>query len=248
MIKPDVCLVWPKHVDYPLFRRQLSQMRQYFDNVYICMSEHYRLLDIEPFLREHLIDCTFVDVKYGVQDWRSRAVKSVLELVQSDYVFFLEQDFLFGHTFHMPNILLYLNYHSDVFVGYKEGERVHPAFAVVKRHDIHRTNKDFAAYPDQGLDHFGVFFQELCNVIKFVDIRELGFQEGKDFYHMAGLTQNYNCFLDHQPFYKPNEFLTYNEQSLVLGGYDKFVALEKDILEKHQGGDSMMIKSFFTNI
>lgn len=247
MIKPDVCLVWPKHVDYPLFRMRLNELRPYFENVYICLSEHYRPLDLEQFLKEKLVDCTFVGMTYATHDWRNRAVNSILQKSQSPYILFLEQDFLMRNM-QVIHTVLAVEEDQPAVIGYKEGMRIHPAFALIPREIVFTTTRDFSAHPDDGLDHFGRFFEELRGKAKFIDIREFEFKEGKDFYHMAGLTQNYNCQFDGQPFYKTNEFLTYNAESLNIPTDHGFQLLEKNIKDIHGSGNDAMIKSFFNNL
>ena len=49
-----------------------------------------------------------------------------------------------------------------------------------------------------------------------VNIEDLNLHEGEDYTHMAGLTQNYHCYYEEQPLYRPNRFLTYNHLSIKL--------------------------------
>ena len=75
----------------------------------------------------------------------------------------------------------------------------------------------------------------------------MGFLEGKDYYHMAGFSNNYWVHQLGQPLYKPWEFLTYNTCSLQLPIKHEpyFYKLQQDIEEKHGKGADETIKRFF---
>jgi hypothetical protein len=116
----------------------------------------------------------------------------------------MEQDFILADK----DILLR---EGDV-LGFKEEGRIHPGFLKVKRSLIDKTSKDFTAYPDEGMDHFGKFVKELEGLTD--DFTFLG----KEYYHhMAGLTQNYRLeYVGDVANYKPQEFEVYKKIAKML--------------------------------
>lgn len=171
--------------------------------------------DVTPFLVESMKDVTFIKPPANPErpDWRDKAVYEVLRnFSKSDWVLFLEQDFLFKNS----RLLERAFKREDLdAVLYMEGTRIHPAFALVRRAVMGRTSFDFAASPPSH-DHFGLFFKELADSCTWIELRDAGLEDKKDFYHMAGLTHNYYCYDNEQPLYKPEEFLTYNHYILDL--------------------------------
>jgi hypothetical protein len=209
MVKPDTILSWPYHIDYPLFRYNLNRWRDYFDKVFISFTQQTMP---EPhfadFLQNTMKNVRFIHAPNKYPDWRNNAIRDVLDnFCTSDYVLFLEQDFLIrdGNKFFDTVGTALFNYD---FVIYKEGERIHPSFSLVKRSLIEQTKKDFSVHPT--IDHFGFFFQELMPLGKSIELRELGLIDKEDFYHLAGVTHNYYNFLHDQPLYKEKEWLAYN--------------------------------------
>lgn len=210
MNKPDVLVVWPKDTDYPLFRYSLEKYREYFDQVYIAISDNGTPEDYTHFLTNNIKDAhfKFIPRAEAGQDWRSVAVNTMLEKSTADRVLFIEQDFLIKDE-RFFEVLLNVNEYDALY--YDEQGRMHPALALVPRHLIERTSKDFSARPP-AYDHFGLFFKELIHLCNATDLETVGLHKGQDFYHLAGLTQNYHA----EPFFKPNEFLTYNRYALKL--------------------------------
>lgn len=208
--KPDLLTVWPKDTDYPLFRYSLAKYRDYFDQVYIAISDNGTLENYTNFFTTAIPDAhfKFIPRADGSQDWRNVAVNTLLEKSQADRVLFIEQDFLIKDE-RFFEVLLNVNEYDALY--YDEQGRMHPALALVPRHIIEKTSKDFSARPP-AYDHFGLFFKELMGLCNATDLETVGLHQGEDFYHLAGLTQNYHA----QPFFKPNEFLTYNRYALKL--------------------------------
>lgn len=215
MIKPDLIVCQPSHVDYPLFRYNLKRFRRYFENVYITLTQDSITPDLRPFLIETMQDVTFVRPPEAADrpDWRDRAVREVLiNFSKSEWVLFMEQDFLIKDASFFEKVL---NTQEHDAVLYMEGPRIHPAFALVRRAVVGRTSMDFAANPPK-YDHFGLFFKQLADSCTWMELEDARLVEKDDFYHLAGLTQNYYCFLNNQPLFKPKEFLTYNHYAIRL--------------------------------
>ncbi|MEK6880745.1 MAG: hypothetical protein AABY22_14095, partial [Nanoarchaeota archaeon] len=80
-MKPDLISSNPRHLDYPLFRLRLPEWEQYFNKVYIALTE-----GLEPDISSFLLNCPeYKNVKWvrppkgdGREDWRNLAVRDML--------------------------------------------------------------------------------------------------------------------------------------------------------------------------
>ena len=239
MIKPAALICQPIHLDFPIFRYNMERFQKYFSSIWIALSNHYVVnQDLGNFERANLPFANFVEFERTRPDWRDDAVNNLLEKVPNEkYVLFLEQDFLIRDDSFFEKV-----FKDDVgFAYYKEDQRIHPAFALVKRELVDKTSKDFSATPPG--DHFYRFFQELPGGI---DIEHLGVKNREDYVHLAGLSQNYQNFKYDDPFYKPNNFLVYNRLSMALPvpKHPLFSQIEQQI-ENHYGHPPK--HSFLTN-
>ena len=225
--RPDLIVVWPKSVDYPLFRYNLKRFRNYFDQVLIAISDNGTLEDYTNFFTNNITGAHFKSILRagGDQDWRNIAVNSMLEKSTSDRVLFIEQDFLIRDE-RFFEVLLNVNEYD--FIYYDEGGRQHPACALVPRYLIDKTSRDFSARPP-AYDHFGLFFRELNQLGHGADLETIGLHDRVDHLHLAGTCQNYHA----KPFHKPNQFLSYNRLCLDLPVVfnefkEKMIAIDKD--------------------
>lgn len=241
-MKTDLLITWPRHIDYPLFRLTLAKYRWYFEKIYIALVQSNLPRDLSVFLIETLPWAQFVKPPAVRSDWRDNAIYDLLIHSQAEMILFLEQDFLIK-----DGVLLdfAVNCHQP-FLGFREGERIHPGFVLIKREIIEKTSKDFSANPPAH-DHFGQFFQEVAKLVKMKFIEEYGFDKKVHYYHLNGLTQNFQCYQERQPFYRPEEFLTYNSCCLRLDirQEPEFLLLQKEIELRHGGSDVEFIKKFF---
>jgi len=247
----DLILCQPRHVDYPWFRFKLKEWRKYFDKVYIALTQGLEP-DISQFLIGDYKGARFIKSPKtdGLTDWRHLAVKDVLiTFSQSEWVLFLEQDFLMTDHF-LESMCLNASIYRYDLIYYQEDKRIHPAFCLARKEDIVKTSMDFSANPPQ-YDHFGKFFEELFKIVeenKRIEIKELGFEEKKDFYHMCSLTQNYHCHKLKEPLFRPEIFLAYNYYclNLPIKQSPHFFSLMKEIEAQHGRGDTQgFIKDFF---
>lgn len=209
MILPAALITQPIHLDFPIFRYNMARFQKYFSSIWIALSNHYVAdQDLGNFVRAQLPFANFLEVKRTRDDWRNDAVNTMLDHTENEkYILFLEQDFLIKDDSFFERV-----FKDDIdFAYYKEDQRVHPAFVLIKRELVDKTSKNFSAWPPG--DHFYKFFQELPPGI---DIEHLGVKNREDYYHMAGLSQNYQNFKYDEPFFKPNNFLVYNRLSLAL--------------------------------
>lgn len=221
-MKPNCLVVWPTHLDYPVFRHNLNRFQKYFSSVWIAFSRNDREINLSNFVRASLPFCHFAEDPRNKYDWRDSAVNEALRQITTDEpICFIEQDFLIKDETFFEKV--FENEHD--FIYYQEGSRIHPAFAVVKRELVEKTSKDFSVYPPG--DHFYKFFSELP---KGENITDLGVVNKVDFYHMAGLSHNYTNFEYGDPFYHPANFIYYNYKNLQFPNqHPLFKALQQRI-------------------
>lgn len=229
MSKPDCLVVIAKDTDYPLFRFNMRRFKEYFNEIYIAVSDNGTTEDFTQFFVTALPEAhfKFIPRAEAGKDWRDVAVNTLLEKSTASNVLFLEPDFLIRDERVFEVILnTSMDYNT---VLYDEGGRIHPAFCFTERALVDQTSKDFSANPPLG-DHFYKFFKELMKLGRCVELEDIGLHNREDFYHMAGLTQSYHA----QPFYKPNEFLTYNRYAQKLPvPYGEFVKVMEKIDKEH---------------
>lgn len=244
MIKPTIVVTWPVHRDFPLFRQTMRRFRPYFEDVFIGLTNLNQKNNYTTVILNSIPFNTSTQPNIASPDWRDSITKTMLTLyTDATHYLFIEQDFLIKNEGVLKRIL---STNKD-FVYYQEGGRIHPAFALVSRDLVDKTSLDFAAYPDEGMDHFGRFFKEVQAQNRGIDLFNLGLIERQDYYHMAGTSQNYSCFETGQPFYKPDHFLAYNYWNVQLKKDNpSFWELSVDILTKHGFGEKEgFIKEFF---
>jgi hypothetical protein len=212
MIRPDLLVVWPVGIDFPVFRWNIQRFRHMFEKVIICFSYGDHDEDYEDFVRKSFSgwEITFLQtpkIESG-QDWRDVAVNTCLAVSKAEYIWFTEQDFLYKDQKFLEKLF---NIEDDTVIHALIEGRLHPACIVVSRRMIEQTSKEFGIKPGMS-DHFGWFTEQLKDKAKFKGLEELGFHEKQDYIHLAGLTHNYTlCLLGrYNDVYKPQEFSIYN--------------------------------------
>lgn len=226
MIQPILLVVQPLHLDYPLFRFNVDRFRKYFASVWVALSNHYQEDDLSNFMRAQMPYANFVNVKHKKMDWRNDAINETLDKIKTNEpILFIEQDFFIKDDSFFEKVFA----QDNEFIYYMEGERTHPAFALVSRRKIEETSRDFSAIPPK--DHFGKFFDELSSG---VSLEELGVKREEDFYHLNGLSQNYMNVKYDDPLHRQNAFLYYNYKclSLPIENHPKFYQTELGIDRK----------------
>lgn len=231
MIQVDTVTIHPRSIDYPLWREQLEWYSPYFEKNIVCFSGG-TVWDFSSFVREVMnpVKTIFVESRNptGEEDWRNVAVNQALEQSLSEWVLFLEPDFFWRDQVFLNTVFELTKIYN--VLSFWEANRLHPAFLLVKRELIEKTRKDFGTIPDK-LDHFGKFSQDLKNLTEIGELDKLGFTMGKDWYHMQGLTHNYNLCRDGnlKSVFKRDEFATYN--SFCLKAHTKLNPLFKEFME-----------------
>lgn len=247
-MKPILVTTWPIHIDYPLFRYNIKRFKQYFSGIWIALSNHHQEVDYTNFFMAQMPYAHFFSVKHSGVDWRNDAINETLDQIKTNEpICFIEQDFLIQDESFFEKVFK----DEYPFIYFTEGERVHPAFAIVSREYIDKTSKDFSAYPDTFGDHFAKFFQELPTTGIYLE--ELGVKNKIDYFHINGLTQNYMNFKNESPFYNPEEFLAYNYLcfTLPIENHPQFLQVERNILIKYgngKGENVEFMRSFFRHL
>ncbi|MEK6880463.1 MAG: hypothetical protein AABY22_12680, partial [Nanoarchaeota archaeon] len=148
----DLLTQYCTHCDYPIWKKWLKKYRNKFNKVILYPNEYYRDLDFKAFAKEniketwvenHVIDWTTPGI-----DWRQAEVEPMLELSDSEWIFFNEQDFF---------VKDWDKFFEAVFKAMAEGADaigwmnpthfpyLHPACFFVKREFLNKTKLDFRA-------------------------------------------------------------------------------------------------------
>ena len=229
-MKPDVIVVNPSSMDYPLWRHTVEQVRDQLGKIIVVhYPDHKGRVYTDFVIRamKHL-DVTHIHIGNEPGDWRNNAIRNALSKT-GELVLFTEQDFIpkdpvafFQHTIELFEGNRAGNLGLDV-LGFSDGgepaigRRLHPAFLMARWDSIAKTAMDFSARPDIGLDHFGMFSNEL--ILGNDQIRTLesvGLYPDIHWKHWAGVTHNYNLVMAGQkPCYKLDEFKQYVEMAIA---------------------------------
>lgn len=212
MFKPDLLLVWPDTIDFPLFRKWLREERKRFAKVIIVFSiTNWDYPSVKNFIVNEMgnDDVIFLETKQDdAGDWRDIAVNKALSVSDNEWVFFTEPDF-----FPTKNLWTELEDapKSDIYAVIQDDTRVHPCCIFIKRDLLNKTSLNFAAKPPFH-DHFGQIQKDLASLkTKVATINP------KLYYHMNGLS--HNMFLiqgGKEPVYQPQEFKDYLRECLTL--------------------------------
>ena len=192
----DIVLAWPRHCDYPLWRDWLVKNRPHLGSVVIGFTEHHLENDWRQYVSRELARIGGVRVfdatRADGQDWRDTAVNEMLDRSCSEWVWFMEPDFIIRDDKKFRRAVAKGQMLGDV-VGYREDgeDRRHPSCLIVRRSAIEKTSRYFGDVP---VDHFHAFCQELERTgARFADLdlrsSKLSDDDG-DFTHIGGLSRN----------------------------------------------------------
>ena len=189
----DVIICWPRDIYYPLFVLQMNRDRDLFEKVIIVMTAGESNRDFTGNIA--IKDATVLQIGSASGDWRDIATKAALSQSKSDYVLFLEQDF-----FYKKGLIEKIMKSDADMVGFRDGNRFHPACLLIKKSALSDITLDFSANPPKH-DHFGGLTKQLDGKT----FEELGID---GWYHLSGLTHNFRL---PEAFHKRDEFCTYCE-------------------------------------
>ncbi len=211
MQKPDAILTWPSGVDYPLCRLQMRTFRKYFNDIILTFYPH-GTPDFTEFVQKSHPEFKIVFSDGIGETWREKAVLKGLENSKSDKVLFTEQDFFWKDENFLDTVADAMTQYD--IVGIKQGNRLHPCFLRTSRSLIEATSKDFSVRGDDK-DHFQKFSEEALALGTFIDLKDIGLFEGRDWYHFSSMTWNLFRIKDEntREMHETNEFLVYNAMS-----------------------------------
>ena len=229
MLKPDLLCVWPKHIDYPLFRKFIKENRDEFNKVIVIFSDMAVDLNYSTYVRQAMKDdrVMFKNIKRAEtgKDWRNEAIHEALLLSTSDWIAFWEQDFIVKEGFFRE--VKALSQRVDVF-GYYQDERLHPCCIYIKRALLDKTCKDFSPIPDIS-DHFSRIQRDLEKKDILIGVIPHRIAD-----HLNGLSQNIHILQEGgEPNYNPEAFRKYCEECLTVEDiHPDFKKLFQEYLER----------------
>jgi len=208
--------------DYPIFRQLLTKYREKFNKIIFYPSRHHGVIDQEDFLRrtfpETWVTGDVIDWATPGIDWRQRETEPCLELSESEWILFMEQDFFVEDWDIFWSEIEEVMKTTDAIGWWNKTAYpyLHPCFLLIKRSILDKTNKDFRAHPEiEGCDHFAMITRDLEAIgAKIVKLQELGYVEWDNAFHMGGLTYPYQNWkgdgTDHFGVASPEAFMVYN--------------------------------------
>lgn len=242
-MKPDLIAQYCIFCDYPLFRENLIKYRDRFNKIILYPSRHHGKIDLEHFaqkaiqeawVKDHAIDWTTPNI-----DWRQAEVEPCLKFVESDWIFFTEQDFfckdwgkLFDDVDKASKTADMIGWWNPTHFPY-----VHPSCLFIKKEMFDKTKKDFRAHSEiNGADHFSMITKEVWDLGgKIKTLQSLGYEEWKDAFHLGGLTYVYQDWkgdgTDHFGVKNLEAFYVYNHliREAKVEQNVSFLALSREI-------------------
>lgn len=196
-MKPDVITQYCVYNDYPIFRHHLQKYRDQMNKIILYPSRHHGFRDFEAFSKEQIKE-TWVDpvpINYGVEDWRQAETIPCLQHLESDWVWFREQDFFVDNWDKFYEDAERLMTECDMF-GWQQNDNapyIHPCCLFIKRELLNKTSKDFSAHPEiHESDHFATITKEARELgAKIVRLQDVGYKNWENAYHLGGMSYPY---------------------------------------------------------
>lgn len=201
-MKLDVILQYCIFVDYPFFREWLKKYRSKFDKIILYPSRQHGVLDLQSFAEEQIKETwvlnDVIDWTEPGLDWRQREVEPCLELSNSEWILFMEQDF-FCDDWDKLWVDVEKAMETADLIGWWNASAfpyIHPCFCLIKRELLDRTNKDFRAHPEVGgSDHYAMITKDAERLgATIVKLQDLGWTDPEHAFHLGGLTYPYQDF------------------------------------------------------
>lgn len=225
MIKPDLILQWCVFCDYPIFRAWVKKYRHKFNKIILYPSRQHGVVDLQNFaedaLPENWVKNHVIDWSEPGIDWRQAEVTPCLERVESDWIWFAEQDFfakdwdkLFADIEKAAETADMIGLWNETHFPY-----VHPSCLIIKKEMLDKTNKDFRAHPEiNGCDHFAMITKEVQDLGgKITTLQDMGYNcdmsSDADCFHLGGMTYVYQDFKGEETIIgvrNPEAFYVYN--------------------------------------
>lgn len=217
----DYIVTHPIHLDYPLWRKFIRDYGSFFSNVIVSFTDHHLpandyTKDIHSWIVQQkqlvqmgnpiILEKEEVDI---TKDWRHEAVMRALKHSDAPYVWFGEQDFFANWPIFLTAIKAKILEGIPLIGFVDDTKRLHPACLIVRRDLLEQTCMDFSPSPPEH-DHFG----RLKFPVPATLLEDLDLWPGNDWYHMQGLSHNYQLAMQNKmPVFKPLEFAIYNQRA-----------------------------------
>lgn len=220
-MKPDIVMQYCVYNDYPVFRANLAKYRDKVNKVILYPSRHHGFRDFEEFSKEQIKETwvTPVPIDYANEDWRQAETIPALEHVESEWIWFREQDFFVDDWDKFYDDMDRLMETNDIF-GWMQNDNVpyvHPCCLFIKRELLDRTSKDFSAHPEiTESDHFGMITKDVAGLgARLTSLQDEGYENWVNAFHMQGLTYPYQNWSQDRIFgvTNPESFFVYNYYS-----------------------------------
>lgn len=230
-----VHVTWPIHMDYPIWRYQMKKYKKFIQHGIVSLSDNHETdnysTEIKSLMGELGYPTFDPPVLKDSDDWRNKAIRSSLNAIQTEWVWFTEQDFIIRNERFFE--LVEQASHDCDFFAYEDQHRLHPACLFVKRELLEKTSRNFSPIVDK-FDHFYTFTQELKEKAhRWGTLDDWGLLPYEDFYHMTGLTHNYRRIKEGLEPTKKDEFITYNWMTIPIKPYIRgFRKMTEKYLEK----------------
>lgn len=201
----DIIICHVRDILYPQWMDRINRDRDLFGKIIVMMTQQSDPRNYSDYLKSHLKDAQVIThYRQDHPDWRDSAINEALFETRGDQVLFLEQDFLVEDGFFKELLKVSEPYNT---IGFRDGNRFHPACLLVKQSAISRTRRDFSVDPDIG-DHFYKFTQDLEKIGNWASLKNFDLPKWE---HLSGLTQNYRLTSN---FHHPQRFYDYLMESL----------------------------------
>lgn len=183
MIKPDLIVLWPRAIDFPVFRVFISDNRHLFNKIIAVITVQCEQRNLTSFLKITHPDWTIIDTYEGKDRcWYDSAFQAGLKQSTSDYVLFTEQDFVIN-----DNTVLSAMFNTSYdLLYYKEYSC---GLYLAKRECIEKTSKNFSIVEGYQ-DLFYFFDYEIRNTTTNVNCINHIIPINK-YYHISGLSTIY---------------------------------------------------------
>lgn len=197
----DIIAIVPKEARFKVWEHLMRRGRDHYQDLIIVFTrDEITGKDYSKETMGALPGARFFNSPEVVGDWRNVATNYGIDKSSAENILFLEQDFFLAS-------LDCISKNLPKTLAVKIDGRIHPCFLRVSRENIEKTNRDFSAYPDEDIDHFGKFTNQLKNVTFLKE----------PYYHMAGLTHNMRLEAQGKKIiYKPDEYKMYTMISGVI--------------------------------
>ena len=210
MVRPDLIITWPDNCDYPLYREWLAENRARFNQIIVVFTATNQEPRLMFWVAEKLRDIGCLPLVSPMvppgADWRNVAIHTGLPYPSSEWILFMEQDYVVTDNAGFWKIVDDALETNNKVIAHYEGERMHPAFLLIQRSLLDNTRRDFGIIKDKA-DHFYKLYEDLRALQS--PIFNLS-TANRHAHHLNGLSSNMSLVQRGEaPNYKVDEFDKY---------------------------------------